>query len=93
MMSTNAAQLKGKLNHFKSEIKRANVCLFTVQETHYASKGKVQLDNFEIFEAIRKKVKGGTMIGAHKALKPILVEEYSEDFELLVVEIQIATER
>ena len=29
------------------------------------------------------------MIGAHKALKPLLVMEYSEDFELLVIEIQI----
>ena len=47
------------------------------------------MPNFEIFEAIRNKKNGGTMIGAHKAVNPILVAEYSEDFELLVVEIQI----
>ena len=29
------------------------------------------------------------MIGAHKALNPILIEEYSNDFELLVIEIKI----
>ena len=90
MMSANAAQLKGKLNSFKSELKASNSALFTLQECHYATKGKVQIENYEIFEAIRKKVKGGSMIGAHKALKPILIEEYSCDFELLVIEIQVA---
>ena len=43
-----------------------------------------------MFEAIRKKMKGGTLIGAHKSLDPILIEEYSEDFEFLVVEVKIA---
>ena len=90
IMSTNAAQLKGKLNSFKSELKYSNVGLFTLQETHYATKGKVKIEGFEIFESIRKKVKGGTMIGAHKGLKPVLISEYNDEFELLVVEISIA---
>ena len=75
IMSTNAAQLKGKLNSFKSELKSCNAGVFTVQETHYATKGKLQIENFENFEAIRKKVKGGWMIGVHKGLKPFLIEE------------------
>ena len=29
------------------------------------------------------------MIGAHKALSPMLISEYSDDFELLVVEIKV----
>ena len=41
IMSTNAAQLKGKLDSFKSELKYAKVGLFKVQETHFATKGKV----------------------------------------------------
>ena len=90
MMSTNAAQLKGKLNSFKCELKYSNVGLFTIQETHYDKKGKVQIEGFDIFEAIRKKVKGGTMIGAHNGLRPILISEYSEDFELLVIEIKVS---
>ena len=61
IMSTNAAQLKGKLKSFKSELKRSNAGLFTVQETHCATKGKVEIENFEVFESIRNKVKGGTM--------------------------------
>ena len=55
MMSANAAQLKGKLNSFKSELKASNSAIFTLQECHYATKGKVQIENFEVFEAIRKK--------------------------------------
>ena len=59
MMSVNAAQLKGKLNSFKSELKLSNAAIFSVQETHYATKGKVQIENFEVFESIRKKGERG----------------------------------
>ena len=45
------------------------------------------MENFEIFEAIRIKAKGGAAIGVLKGLKPVLIKEYSEDFELLVVEV------
>jgi hypothetical protein len=31
-----------------------------------------------------KKKKGGTILGIHKGLKPILIEEYNETFELIV---------
>ena len=89
IFSTNAAGLKNKANSLKNEIKNLNAGIFTVQETHYNKKGKFKLENFEIFEAIRKKHNGGTLIGAHKALKPMLIAEYSEDFELLVIEITI----
>ena len=45
--------------------------------------------DFEFFEAIRKKPKGGTLIGAHRSLDPVLIEEYSDEFELLVVEVRM----
>ena len=49
------------------------------------------IDNFEIFESIRQgKLKGGTMIGVHKSLKPVLINELNDPFELLVVEIVTA---
>ena len=89
IFSTNAAQLKGKLDSFKSELKLTNAAVFTVQETHYPVKGKFMIEDYEIFEAIRKKEKGGTMVGVHSALQPVLVQEYSEEFELLVVEVKI----
>ena len=49
--------------------------LFTIQETHFTSKVKVKIENFETFEAIRKKDKGGTLICVHNALNPVLIEE------------------
>ena len=91
IFSTNAAGLKPKMESLKQELKFLEVGIFTIQETHCSSKGKVKIDNFETFEAIRKgKQKGGTIIGVHKALKPVLIQEYNETFELLVVEINIA---
>ena len=32
------------------------------------------------------------MIGIHKALQPVLIEQHDGDFELLVVEVEIAKE-
>ena len=75
IFSTNAAQLKGKMDSFKSALKETNAAIFTIQETHFAKKGQFQIENFEIFEAIRKKEKGGSAIGVKKALKPYLIQE------------------
>ena len=64
--------------------------MFTLQESHYSKKGRCKIDGFEIFEAIRKNKKdGGTIIGVHKSLNPIQIQEYHEEFELLVVEIVV----
>ena len=67
----------------------------TLQETHFAKKGKLNehLPDYEVFEAIRNKTKGGTMIAVHKSMKPILIEEYSEEFELLVVEVKMENKK
>jgi hypothetical protein len=89
IFSTNSAGLKSKADSLKNEVNTLKAAIFTIQETHFKKKGKFKMPNYEIFEAIRSKTNGGTMIGAHKALKPMLVSEYSEDFELLVVEIQV----
>ena len=89
IFSTNAAGLHKKVNSLKKELNESNAAVFTIQETHYAKKGKLKVNNFEIFEAIRKKVKGGTMVGVHKGLCPILIQEYCEDFELLVIELKV----
>ena len=81
--------MKKKVESLKYQIKHLNIGVFTLQETQFSKRGKLQIDGFEIFEALRKKEGGGTLIGAHKSLEPILIHEYSEEFELLVVEINI----
>ena len=83
--------MKSKLPSFKNELKRSEAGVFMVQETHFARKGKIEIPIFELFESIRKgKEKGGTMIGIHKALNHVLISEYNDPFELVVVEIEIA---
>ena len=81
--------MKLKIPSLKNEIKNINAAIFIIQETHFRKKGHLKIENYEVFEAIRKKQSGGTVIGAHKALNPTLIEEFSEEFELLVVEIKI----
>ena len=89
MFSTNAAGLKCRLESFKDEIRKSNAAIFTIQESHFRKKGKLKINNYEIFEAIRKKQKGVLMIGVHKSFNPMLINEYSEDFELLSVEFKV----
>ena len=79
MFTTNAAGLKGRKQCLKYELQHLGAGIFTLQETHFKKKGMFQMNDWEIFEAIRKKEGGGTMIGVHKALDPVLIKEYSED--------------
>ena len=89
IFSTNAAGLvNGKIDSLKSEVINTGANLVTVQETHFRKKGKLKLPDFISFEAIRTKKGGGTLIAAHVDLNPKLIVEYSDDFELLVVEIE-----
>ena len=64
--------------------------IITLQETHFKRKGTLngKLSDYEFFEAIRKRKKGGTLDGAHKSLDPVLIEEYSE---LIVVELKMGS--
>ena len=82
--------MKSKIQSCKDEIKSVDAAIFTIQETHFQKKGKFKMEGYEIFEAIRNKKDGGTLIGIHKGLKPMLIQEYSDNFELLVVEISLS---
>ena len=89
LLHTNAADLKHKSEDLKNKLKFFETKIFSVNETHFKKKGHFKLENFIIFEAIRKnKEKGGTILGIHNGLNPVLIEEYSETFELIVTEIE-----
>ena len=76
MLTTNAADLRMKMTSLKNIITHFNATIFSVQETHFRKKGKFTHDNFAIFESIRKKEGGGSMLGIHVSLQPVLIEEY-----------------
>ena len=89
LFSTNCAGVvNGKLDSLKSEVKNTGATVVTAQETHCRRKGRIHMDSMVVFEAIRRKKGGGTMCAVREELKPKLIEEYSEQFELLVVEIE-----
>ena len=90
IFSTNCAGVVyGKLESLKSEVITTGATVVTAQETHCRRKGRIQMNNMVVFEAIRSKKGGGTMCAVHEELNPKLIEEYNDPFELLVVEIEV----
>ena len=91
IFSANCAGCANKVQSLVNSVNHLNAGIITLQETHFKRKGKInnKFNDFQIFEAIRKKHSGGTLIGVHKSLDPILIEEYSDEFELLVVEVKL----
>ena len=84
----NAAGLKSKLNTFKKVISDLQPSIFFLQETKYKSSGRFKIDNFEIFELVRKNKNGGGLaIGCLKELKPVWMREGNDDVEALSIEI------
>ena len=90
IFSTNAAGVvTGKVESLRNEVKATKANIVTLQETHSTAKGQIIMnDSFVVFEAIRRAKHGGTMCAIHEDLSPKLIEEYNEQFELLVVEIK-----
>ena len=88
MFSNNCNGANNKIEAIKAQIKHTEATIFNLQETHYSKKGKIKIENFQIYEAIRKK-EHGSMLGVHVSHKPVLISEYSDMFELLVVQIEV----
>ena len=83
--------MKHKEEDLKNKVRYFSRGIVAIPETHFKSKGKFKLQDYQIFESIRKnKDNGGSMHGIHVALHPVLVSEYCEHFELIVAEIEVA---
>ena len=94
ILSTNASSLIHRADDLKNKITYFKCGIFAVNETHFRKKGRFKMQNYHVFEAIRNnKEKGGTMLGVHVGLHPVLISEYSTLFELIVVEIKIANKQ
>ena len=71
MFSTNGAGIiGGKVKSLVAEVKHTKCNIVTVQETHCRTKGKLAIENFVIFEAIRKAKGGGPTLGAIECMLP-----------------------
>ena len=51
--SNNCDGVNKKTESLKAELKRTKSTVFTLQETHLSSKGKLQINEMHIFEEIR----------------------------------------
>ena len=76
MFSTNGAGVKnGKVDSLNAEIHSVQANIITVQETHCRQKGTIKMDSrLVVFEAIRKRKGGGTLVAVHEDFSPKLVE-------------------
>ena len=90
MYSTNGAGVvKGKVESLKSEVLTTAANVVTLQETHSDRKVKIIMPTgFVTFEAIRKEKHSGMLFAIREELNPKLIEEYNNNFELLVVEVE-----
>ena len=75
IFSANCAGTVNKIHSLVNNVIHKGAGVITLQETHFQRKGKFnnKLPDYEFFEAIRKKQKGGTLIGVHKSLDPVLI--------------------
>ena len=87
-LGVNAAGLGSKMTTFKKVLSELKPSVFFVQETKLRNEGRLKLENYQVFELIRKdKNGGGLAIGCDKRLKPTWVREGNDDIEALSIDI------
>ena len=90
IFSTNGAGvIKGKVGSLKAQLKLTNANVVAIQETHVRRKGKIQILEMVVFKAIRKAKDGGTLIATHKSLDQRLIETCKDEFEPLLVKLEL----
>ena len=88
-MGVNCAGLRSKLVTFRKVMTELNPSVFFVQETKLKEQGKIRLNDYTIFEKLRKTRKngGGLAIECKSELNPIWVREGDSDVETLSIDI------
>ena len=88
-LGVNAAGLRSKLLTFKKVLSELKPSVFFIEETKYKDTGKLKLENYVVYELVRKSRDGGggLALGCAKELKPAWVREGSDDVEALSVDI------
>ena len=58
-MGVNSAGIRSKLTSFKNVLNELKPIVFYVEETKLKDEGKLKLDNYDVFELVRKSRDGG----------------------------------
>ena len=86
-LAVNANGLRSKLRTFKQVLSKLNPAVFFVEESKYRDAGRLKLENYIIFELIRKdKDGGGLALGCAQELQPVWLREGSNQVEAMSVE-------
>ena len=88
ILGGNAAGLLNKKNSFLRNLSIFKPAAYLIQETKVNRKNQVLVDDYVIFEHVRKKknnVGGGVLTAVHKALNPISVSDEIDGEEIVVV--------
>ena len=89
LFGTNCNGITSKKESLYSLIECKNPGAFFLQETKVHRKGLIKIENYEIFEVVRKKGLGGCILtGVHKSLNPILIND-DDELEILTVQAQL----
>ena len=90
-LGVNAAGLRPKLLTFRKIINELKPSVFFIEETKYKDEGKFKIENYVIFENIRKSRDGGggLALGCIKELNPVWVRDGGNEVEALSVVISV----
>ena len=86
-LGCNSAGLKQKTDCLMSKIQKFHPGCIFIQETKLYRKGQVKINEYQIFEHVRKDSKGGgLLLAVYEQFNPVLIYEGDDDIELLVVQ-------
>ena len=90
-MGVNAGGLRPKLLTFKKILNELKPSVFLIEETKYKDEGKMKIENYLIFELVRKSRDGGggLALGCLKELNPVWLRDGGSDIEALSVVISV----
>ena len=94
ILGANAAGLFNKLESLYRNISTFNPMVVFIQESKAKRKNKLKLNDYTIFEKVRKHSNGGGLLTAiHSSLKPVSISNDDDDEEILVVEAKIGNSK
>ena len=90
-LGVNSAGLRSKMSTFKKVVAELKPSVFLIEETKFKDEGKFKMENYIIFELVRKSRDGGggLALGCEKDLHPVWVKEGDDETEALSVEISL----
>ena len=89
IFASNANGIKGKLDSLKTNINIFQPSCIILQETKLKFPGTIKIDGYQVFENLREGLGGGLFTAIDNSLNPVLISTGNEDFEAIIIQVQI----